>query len=552
MSTTKKKEEKNEIKEEKDEIKEEKDEIKEKKDEKKETKLVGQFTAKGIVFNYEEFCDHVGAESTAAFLKRSKHSKTKRMGQKYKTIESAFYKILGSPDGKRYLVFARFMLQELIEFIRNTRAKRNLQPLWSLKKTVPDGEVIEEARLLPGPVLDSNQQLIVQHLLDNVYSQQQVAQHAASCTVVMGTGAGKSYVAAALVGELGMKTLIIAPSDIVLDETRKALISSYPTLTVGEYTGRSKRDGDVVLMIINSALNNEFRFGDAVIPFYKYFARFGLVIMDEIHNYTSGMRQEIFWRTGFKYGLGLTATPDENPWEMDIVFQKHIGPLVRDKLVPNYNMQSIKWKGMVTPIYYHGPPEHTKELRNDATGWISYGKMVDQFNADPFRNIMLLKKLVQLWETGRNTFIFVTTRDYATTLANAFKRQISSPHSVQDLPDAVILMGGARPDDKEKAAKIATLVFTTFQFGWQGVSIPRMTDIVFANPRVAKMRQIIGRILRKSGDTTITRHIYDIVDIETDMAANEYKERKKIYEESTYYDFEIQEPEITRWDLFKQ
>jgi superfamily II DNA or RNA helicase len=526
---------------------------KEEEKKKEEKRLIGRFTSKGLTFDYDEFCEHVGFQSVSRFLKLAKFSKTKRMGQKYSTRESCFYKIVEVAESnikRRYLIFARFMLDDVITLIRDARAKRGLSPMWSAQNAVNEGLDIPEERLEPGPTLDANQETVLSYLMESIYTPTNLKKAAASCVVVMGTGSGKSYIAAAVVGELGKRTLCIAPSAVVLNETRQALKSSYPELIIGEYTSESKKhadDGDVVLMIINSALSDTFTIDGEEIPFYKYFAKFGLLILDEIHNYTSAARQELFWRTNFKYGLGLTATPDENPWEMDIVFQKHVGPLIRDKSIPGYNMQRSIWKGAVFPIHYQGPEEYTKEIRQDATGWVSYPLMVNQFNADPYRNRLIISKLKTLWKDKRNTFVFVITRDYANQLALLFTQSVEDELDKTITPDAVVLMGGAKQKDMASARR-ASIVFTTYSFGWQGVSIPKMDTIFFANPRMAKMRQILGRIIRKGGDIDIVRHIYDIVDVKTNLGVKEYKERVKIYEESVYYDFELQKEEVIRWD----
>lgn len=522
---------------------------------------------KGLVFNWEEFQSHVGYESVKKFLVTAKFAKTKKLGQKYQRKESSFYKIVrvtgvGTSGVITLIIFARFMLDDVIDLIQTARAYRNLPPHWTAKNHIPIGEDINSDTLEPGPTLNSNQQIACDYLMDNIYHmQERIKKNATSCTLVMAPGAGKSYMAAAMIGALGKKTLVIAPSEAVLDETRKAVKASYPTLSVGEYTSKRKVDGDVVLMIINSALSSEFDFSkdpnyDSVsitdrnrIPFYEYFARFGFVIFDEIHNYTSDVRQEIFWRTNFTYCLGLTATPDESPWDMDIVFQKHLGPLVKDIDIPNYNMKMIDWKAKIIPINYHGPPEYTKVIRNPTTGWVSYMDMVNQFNDDPYRNRAIIDKIISAWQAGRNIFVFVVSRDAVTKLSKLFKERmielgLSSLHE-KEHGDA-ILMGGISKEDMANA-RLATVIFTTYAFSWQGISIPKMDTIMFANPRIAKMRQILGRAFRNGGDVSICREIYDFIDVETEMGVKEAKERKKFYLTSGAYQFEFVEPINLLW-----
>ncbi len=523
--------------------------------------LLGKLTPRGIMFDYDQFEKFVGMKSTEDLLKELTISKTKRIGNKYTTRTETCYRLVKAGD-RKLLLFARFTLDEIREKIKLSRSKRDLPANWKYQNTIGLGNAIDPNRLVPGPTLDPNQQAAMDHLMNTVYSADQEKKGSSSTVLVMGTGTGKSYMAASLVGKLGRKTLVIGPSDVVLKETRDALTKSYPNLVIGEYSSKIKQDGDVVLMIINSALSDEFTFTTKtkipgqrkmdvqqnVLKWHEYFSQFGLVIYDEIHNYTSEGRQEIFWRTNFRFGLGLTATPDENSWDMDVIFQKHMGPLIRESDIPGYNHNQIVWSGSVVPIYYHGPPEYTKSLVNQTTGWESHGEMCNQFASDPYRSKLLMDLIMQNWSAGRNIFVFARTRAHIESMSQVFANLLPKDSvSKTDEPDSITLMGGAS-DDVIMQAKQASVIFITYDYGWQGVSIPKMDTIIFATPRMAKMRQIRGRITRKSGDTSIHRIVYDIVDVETKMGKNEFRERKKIFNEESNFKFEIKKPVEVNWN----
>lgn len=500
--------------------------------------ITATFTQKGIIILYEPLLKLIGEHNMNKIFKKLTISKTKKMGNKFTTRSETYYRLVRVGE-KMFLILARFTLDDVIP----------IAPLISVNKISP-GEPIDSMLLEPGPTLDFDQQLTMNHIMENVYNPKKAMDGTAGCVVVMGTGKGKSYLSSALIGEIGLKTLIIAPSEIVMQETKKALIASYPDLTLGVYSGNEKSDGDVVLMIINSAISDEFTFKKKVgrkieittEKHYNFLKRFGLIIYDEIHNYTSSQRQEIFWRANCKYALGLTATPNENPWGFDIVFQKHVGPLIDASELPGYGQGQDSvglWLGKIFPIEYHGPPKYTQKLVNPSTQWTSYGLMVEQFASDPYRCEMLMDLFKNLWKRNRNTFVFVATRNFATKLATMFK-EVNGSDSIEESTtnDAVVLMGGSTTKDII-AANQSSLIFVTYGFGWQGISIAKMDTIVFAIPRMAKMRQILGRIIRKSGDITIEREIYDIVDAETELGEKEFKGRVKIYKETKIYNFEI-------------
>jgi superfamily II DNA or RNA helicase len=527
--------------------------------------LLGKLTTRGIVFDYDQFEKFVGMKSTEDLLKELTISKTKKMGNKFTTREETCYKLVKVGD-RKMITFARFTLDQIRDKIILSRTRRELPTNWKYQNTITPGTQIDPAQLSPGPTLDSNQTAALEHLMKTVYSDDQTKRGFSSAVLVMGTGTGKSYMAAALIGKIGKKTLVIGPSDVVLKETRDALTKSYPDLVIGEYSSKIKQDGDVVLMIVNSALSPEFTFtAKTKIPgqrkleiqtktykWYEYFTQFGLVIYDEIHNYTSSGRQEIFWRTNFRYGLGLTATPDENSWDMDIIFQKHVGPLILEQDIPGYNQNQIVWQGSVVPIEYHGPPEYTQKLVNEKTGWASHGEMCKQWASDPYRSKLIMNIIMQSWREGRNIFVFARTREHVDKMALEFTKLLPKESTLcQNDSDSVtvsaVLMGGAS-DAIISSAKQASVIFITYDYGWQGVSIPKMDTIIFATPRMAKMRQIRGRITRKSGDTSIHRYVYDIVDAETEMGKNEFRERKKIFSEESNFKFTIEKPIKINYD----
>ena len=523
--------------------------------------LTGKLTIRGIVFDYEEFEKFVGMRSTEELQRELTITKTKQISNRFMTRTETCYRIIKSKD-RKLILFSRFSLEAIKAKIKCSRLARNLSVGWKFQNTIAPGEFIKAETLLPGPTLDLNQTIAMDHLINTVYATESELIGRSSTVLVMGTGMGKSYMAAAAVGRIGRKTLIIAPSDIVLSETRSALSNSYPTLIIGEYNCNTKIDGDVVLMIINSALNDEFVFTTKQrIPgqrklelqtvrykWYEYFSKFGFVIYDEIHNYTSTNRQEIFWRTNFRFGLGLTATPNENSWEMDMVFQRHVGDLIREADIPNYNQNQIVWQGSVIPIYYEGPSEHTRRILNDVTGWTSHGDMCNQFTRDPYRNKLIMTLLVQLWKENRNVFVFSRTREHVDRMAGEFSTLVEGGTKTDDTNHiSIALMGGASSETVH-AARSASMIFITYDYGWQGVSIPKMDTLVFTTPRVAKMRQIRGRITRKSGDITIHRRIYDIVDANTELGKNEFRERKKIFNEESNFKFNILPKVSVSWD----
>lgn len=371
-----------------------------------------------------------------------------------------------------------------------------------------------------------NQQVVKDYLFANIYTEAKRVQGMASCILVMDTGAGKTFTAGTVIASLKVPTLIIVPGKGIINEWVK-MLKTFKGMTVGEYHSKRKRDGDIVIMTAKSAIGKTMTFNKKVIKYYEYFAKFGLVVYDEIHNYATQCYQELLWRTHFTYGLGLTATPDERLDHMDPIYIKHVGPIVMAKELPNYNQQAIVWKGKVLAVKYSGSVQYTKELPNTTNDWMSTQKMNKQFAQDPHRNMFILGKIGDMLTRFKNVYIFGEHREYLNTLW-------------AEVPDSGIIMGGVSEADYAEAIT-KKVIFVTYGYGKEGISIPKMNAIIFVHPRRNKMRQILGRILRSSGDPDIEREIVDIIDVKTKVKS-QYTDRKKIYLEKK---FEIEEIDVS-------
>jgi superfamily II DNA or RNA helicase len=131
--------------------------------------------------------------------------------------------------------------------------------------------------------------------------------------IALPTGAGKTLVALAAIARLGVATLCLVPTRLLLDQWARALAacSSQPIGRLG--------DGDHVVAPITvatyaSAVSWAPRIGD----------RFGLVIVDEAHHVGAWCPTEIFEMLVAPARLGLTATPPHDPGAL----ARHLGPVV--------------------------------------------------------------------------------------------------------------------------------------------------------------------------------------------------------------------------------
>lgn len=490
-------------------------------------KIKCHITRNGILIETNALRKALGSKYNS-LLKKLTIKHVKKIGfNRYETVME-LYRIITAPNGKNYLCVSRF------SDIMNIFSELHINENTDIKFTniIKDGLLINIDDEID---LEEHQELCLDYLMQHIYNDLNVKRGLASCIFVMDTGLGKTFTAAGLIQRLKTKTLVIIPNKSNLDGWYDPFKIYLKNVKLGEYHSDKKMDGDVVIMTIDSALTDDFIFIEGKgkdkkilkMSSYQYFSKFGLVIYDEIHNYPTKKQSEIFWRTCFNYGLGLTATPDERMDKMDIVYYKHVGPVINAKEIPGFSdlSEDLKWNGLVKCIEYHGPKEYTERITN-SLGWTDTTEMQKQYAKDPYRTKMIIDICLEKIKENRNVFIFALHCDFLDIIYD-FLIKVSQKDKI------IQFRGGATEETQKIAKNIAQIILTTYSFGKESVSIKRMDTIILAQPMRNRMRQTIGRILRRGGDASITREIIDIRDMCTSLE-NQFTTRKKIYKEKEF------------------
>ena len=383
-------------------------------------------TRLGVLIDINELKNIIGYNLYVSLLDQLTIKKTKKLGNNVYVKTMQIYKHLSTPETS-YLNLARFSgFKSILLKLYDQHI------IFKYTNKIQSGTKINFNTSIK---LEEHQKICLNYLMDKIYNTQKINNGSASCIFVMDTGLGKTYLAAALIEKIKEKTLIIIPNTSNLAGWHDPFKIYLKDIKIGEYHAHKKEDGDIIIITIDSALNDTFIFKNKnknsnlkeknnlkekveksesiTLSSSNFFKQFGLVIYDEIHNYSTEIRQEIFWRTNFKYGLGLTATPSERLDELDIVYYKHVGPIIDAKNIPNFSnyIKNADWKGHVLTIDYSAPEEYSQSYKN-AVGWTDYGKMLKQLAADPYRNQLLINQIKRLYNSEHDMFVFFVHRDH--------------------------------------------------------------------------------------------------------------------------------------------
>lgn len=354
------------------------------------------------------------------------------------------------------------------------------------------------------------------------------------CVLKLEAGNGKTFISVKAIEAQGVKTLIVVPNSGVCNNWLKVL--RLTDANVGVYSSKEKRDGDIVVMVVNSLMMDTVKFDNEEINMVQYLSKFGFVIYDEVHNYTTEKRVKIFWRTCFRYRLGLSATP-EYSGEFEPLLYLFIG----DKLDGNKYIEDVprgeEFTAKVYSIIYKGPREYTEEIRNEHNNFISAPQMVKQMEEDPYRHGMVMSTIRKLHTQGRNIIVFAEHLFYCRKICQSLIQLGIGQEYEEDLDNddvaISVLVGGANDYQLDGATR-SDIVIVSYAYGKEGLSYDHLDTLIMATPRRNKMEQIIGRIFRNGGDKSIERIIVDITDTCSKNFITQRYDREKLYKERGY------------------
>lgn len=381
-------------------------------------------------------------------------------------------------------------------------------------------------RMVDGLELMLNQSLTHDYLMSNNFTPKCIKAGLGSAIIDLEPGQGKTWIAMSLIPEWWKKTLYVVPNTKLMDQTVEAFEMYFPKLTVGYYCGTKKKNGDVIVAVINSLISATTFFK---IPASNWFDSFGLVIYDEIHKYCSKKFSLIFRKAHARVTLGMSGTCHERLDKLDPIAHQHIGTPIDVKKLPGYldPNKTIGWKTQVQVMKYKGHPKYIKKITG-VKGWVQFASMITQFCLDPFRTQLIISKAMEYYRDGRNIFVFVDRRRFVELYTQLFRSLLSDEEVEAPELDANFVMGGVSKSRKNDAKHKGRICCVTYDAAGTGLSFDRYDTVIYATPRKSGYKQYINRIYRLGGNSKVMRIICDIVDYSTSIKSQHYF-RKKVY-----------------------
>ena len=338
---------------------------------------------------------------------------------------------------------------------------------------------------------------------------------------------GKTAVAAWLIAERKVSTLVLVHRQQLLDQWRERLMMflELPPTSVGQIGGGKRdRSGRVDVALLQS-LHRKGEVKDCV-------AEYGQVIVDECHHISAFTFEQVMRQIKAKYVVGLTATPTRKDGHHPIIFMQ-CGP-VRFSLSARGMTESTPFEHFVIPRQtdFRMAPNLTDVTIHDV-----YAALV----RDRARNEMIVEDLVRAVESGHSPLLLTGRTEHL----KYFETKLTGV-----VKNVFVLKGGMGTKQRRAAAEALAsvgetdqrVILATGSYIGEGFDDARLDTLFLTMPISWKgtLQQYVGRLHRLHDNKRVVR-VYDYVDAEVPMLARMYERRLKGYSAIGYRVQEVYE-----------
>ena len=345
------------------------------------------------------------------------------------------------------------------------------------------------------------------------------------------TAFGKTVIAAYLIGQRKVNTLVLVHTQALLNQWKKAL-SEFLEIneTLPELPKKRGRKKERPLIgQLGGAKNNLSGFVDIAImqsliskdEVRELVKDYGMVIVDECHHISAVSFEQVLKEVNAKYVYGLTATPARQDGHQPIIHMQ-CGPI-------RYQVDA-KQQAEKHPFDHAVIPKFTSFAQplTDETPW----KITDAYAAmqiNEERNNKIVVDVLAAVAEGRMPIVLTERYDHAKLLAEVLREKSRN---------VVLLSGKGTAKEKREILQGLSLIpadeplilVATGRYVGEGFDLPRLDTLFLAMPVSWKgtLAQYAGRLHRNyEGKQEVL--IYDYVDIRVPMLERMYHKRLSGY-----------------------
>ena len=326
----------------------------------------------------------------------------------------------------------------------------------------------------------------------------------ASGIIKLGTGYGKTIIAAELIRESKQKALIIVPRTHLLKQFVETFEKFYG-YTPGRIQGNIKDIRDVTIASIDTLIKRK----ELIKDIRDYF---GMVICDEAHVMCTDKRLTAIQSFNPEYIYGLSATPDREDGKAEAIGFTFGDVIIEKKLESTTPKVKLIYTDVKIPIEEY--PDMIKNQVENTTRNAVIVKLIKEEVAKG-RKILVLTKRISHYK-----LLYEQLAGYKAYCVSSAEKQAERLQLLTDL--------------RENKVDFQVL-FGTYSMLATGTDIPALDTLIFAGDLKSKVltKQASGRILRLFRDKKNPK-VIDVIDNLNGILYNQAKGRMKFYKEEKW------------------
>ena len=334
-------------------------------------------------------------------------------------------------------------------------------------------------------------------------------------SIVLPTGAGKTFVAIQAIQRVNRSTLVVAPTIDLLHQWYARLVNAFKT-DVGVYYGSEKIILPLTVTTYHSAGDLIARCGN----------QFKLIIFDEVHHLPAPSWGETALMSPSPFRLGLTATyPDDweqatSCWHIDdligpIVFEQRIDDLVGAQLAEyRTERMHVDLTSAERALYdadytiYSGYFRANQLPQKHGRYWLQEMMRRGTFDTDARAALLARQRLIRLLSQAENKLLALESllKEYAHeqslifTESNEAVYAIARRHLIPAITHETNAAERKQILDDYQAGNYRTIV--TSRVLNEGIDIPeaKVAIVLGSTASAREYVQRLGRVLRKVGN----------------------------------------------------
>jgi len=337
------------------------------------------------------------------------------------------------------------------------------------------------------------------------------------------TAFGKTVVAAWLIAERGVNTLVLVHRRQLLDQwvERLSTFLDINNREIGRIGGgRRKPTGTLDVAVIQSLVRKSVvddRIGD-----------YGQVIVDECHHLSAHSFEQVIRRAKAKFVTGLSATVTRKDGHHPIIFMQ-CGP-VRHRV----NAKAEAMRRPFTHSVLVRPTAFQPAIPSPSDKRVEFHSLYGDLIGDESRNRRICEDVVEAVEAGRSPLVLTERNEHLESLANQLAGRVDH---------VIVLRGGMGKKQREAmAAELAAVstekgrvILATGRYIGEGFDDARLDTLLLTLPVSwhGTIAQYAGRLHRLYDGKREVR-IYDFCCLNVPMLARMFDRRCRGYEAVGY------------------